>query len=104
LDKIVDAYLQWRASRPEIGNLDEEINALELQSVPDSPAIKVETKIQSSSRLENGSSRNGARSSDFCYFAAYFLAVAGLLVSDLGRVRVIQNMLSRTPVGAAPKK
>jgi hypothetical protein len=56
LDKIVDAYLQWRASRPEIGNLDEEINALELQSVPDSPAIKVETKIQSSSRLENGSS------------------------------------------------
>src|SRR6266516_3607161 len=56
LDKIVAAYSRWRASHPEIGKLDDEINALQLQTIPDTPAIETDEKIQSSSHPGNGSS------------------------------------------------
>jgi len=34
LDKIVAAYSRWRASHPEIGKLDDEINALQFPDIP----------------------------------------------------------------------
>ncbi|HEY5766867.1 MAG TPA: sulfotransferase [Candidatus Udaeobacter sp.] len=40
LDKIVAAYSRWRASHPEIGKLGEEIDALESQAIPKTPAIE----------------------------------------------------------------
>jgi hypothetical protein len=56
LDKIVAAYSRWRASHPEIGKLDEEINALQPQAIPETPAIEPEKNSQSPRHPGNGSS------------------------------------------------
>jgi len=56
LDKIVAAYSRWRASHPEIGKLDEEINALQSQATPETPALEPEKKSESSRQPENRSS------------------------------------------------
>ena len=45
LDKIVAAYSRWRASHPEIGKLDDELNALQLQTTPKRPTIEAETAL-----------------------------------------------------------
>ena len=34
LEKVVAAYSQWRASRPEVANIDDEINALQFPDIP----------------------------------------------------------------------
>jgi GT2 family glycosyltransferase/glycosyltransferase involved in cell wall biosynthesis len=39
LDKIVAAYLQWRASHPEIAKIEDEISALQFPAVPKWPGV-----------------------------------------------------------------
>jgi len=56
LDKIVTAYSRWRASHPEIGKLEDEISPLQLQAIPETPAIEPEKNSQSPSHPGNGSS------------------------------------------------
>ncbi len=56
LDKIVAAYSRWRASHPEIGKLDDETNALQLQTIPETPVIEPEKETESSSHPGNGTS------------------------------------------------
>jgi hypothetical protein len=53
LDKIVAASSRWRASHPEIGKIDNEINAPQLESNSQTPAIGPKKKIGSSSSPEN---------------------------------------------------
>ena len=56
LDKIFAAYSRWRASHPAIDKLDDEIDALQLQNIQETPATEREEKNQSPSLAGNGNS------------------------------------------------
>jgi len=56
LDKIVAAYSRWRASHPEIGKLEDEINALQSQAIPETSAIEPEKNSQAPRHPGNGGS------------------------------------------------
>jgi len=60
LDKIVAAYSGWRASHPEMRKLDEEIKALEPQSVPETPAIEREKESRSASNPGNSMAKSAS--------------------------------------------
>jgi GT2 family glycosyltransferase/glycosyltransferase involved in cell wall biosynthesis len=48
LEKIVTAYLQWRAAHPEIAKIDDEINAARAPSIPRTVPAKMREKIGNS--------------------------------------------------------
>src|SRR5207237_2044783 len=47
LEKIVAAYLQWRASHPEIAKIEDEIKALQFPTIPTVPAAEPATTSES---------------------------------------------------------
>src|SRR5437016_12018213 len=46
LEKIVAAYSEWRASPPEIANIEEQISALQFPSVSKWPSVDTEKRTQ----------------------------------------------------------
>jgi hypothetical protein len=52
LDKIVAAYSQWRASHPEVAKIEDEINALQFQTMPKTPATQREKMSERSDNVQ----------------------------------------------------
>jgi hypothetical protein len=41
-EKILDGYLRWRASHPDIAKLDNEIDALQVPAAPETPGVQTD--------------------------------------------------------------
>ena len=76
LGKIVAAYSRWRASHPEVGKLGEEIDALESQAIPKTPAIEPK-RNRSSGHPGDGSSETALAPKTSPHFTASSLTVSG---------------------------
>jgi GT2 family glycosyltransferase len=51
LEKIVAAYLKWRASHPEIAKIEDEIKALQFPTIPKVPSVEPATTSESADHV-----------------------------------------------------
>jgi GT2 family glycosyltransferase len=55
LEKVVNAYAQWRTRHPEIANIDDEIKAAQVPKIPRTPLVEADEQVGSS----DGSNKAG---------------------------------------------
>jgi GT2 family glycosyltransferase/glycosyltransferase involved in cell wall biosynthesis len=48
LEKVVNAYAQWRTEHPEIAKIDEEIKAAQVPKIPRTPLVETDEQLSSS--------------------------------------------------------
>jgi GT2 family glycosyltransferase/glycosyltransferase involved in cell wall biosynthesis len=48
LEKVVNAYVQWRTAHPEIGKIDEEIKAAQVPKIPRTALVEEDAQVSSS--------------------------------------------------------